>query len=51
LDTPLAASSLLRHRNIRTTEQFYIKRVQGDAQRAMGKIDALCGADAEAFQN
>jgi hypothetical protein len=32
---------ILRHANISTTDQFYIKSVDADAVRAMQKIDAL----------
>jgi hypothetical protein len=41
LDSALAAKSLLRHANISTTDQFYIKSVDADAVRAMQKIDTL----------
>ncbi len=41
LDTPIAAKSLLRHANVATTNQFYIKSVPEDAVRAASKIDAL----------
>jgi integrase len=41
LDSALAAKSLLRHSNVATTSQYYIKSVDADAVRAMGKIDAL----------
>jgi integrase len=40
-DSQLAAKSLLRHSNIHTTEQFYIKSVPADAVRAVEKMDAL----------
>jgi hypothetical protein len=41
LDSPLAAKSLLRHANVATTEQFYIKSVPAEAVRAVEKMDAL----------
>lgn len=41
LDTALAAKSLLRHSNVQTTSQYYIKSVPEDAVRAAQKIDAL----------
>jgi integrase len=41
VDTALAAKSLLRHSNIATTEQHYIKSVPADATRAVDKISAL----------
>lgn len=41
LQSPLAAKTLLRHRNIAVTEAHYIKDVPEDAQRAAEKIDAL----------
>jgi integrase len=41
LDTALAAKSLLRHSNIQTTQQFYIKDVPADALRVVGRVDAL----------
>jgi integrase len=41
LDSQLAAKSLLRHSNVQTTQQFYIKSVPADAVRAVEKMDAL----------
>jgi integrase len=41
LDSQLAAKSLLRHSNVHTTQQFYIKSVPADAVRAVEKMDAL----------
>lgn len=40
-ESSLAAKGLLRHANVATTEQFYIKDVPEDAQRAVEKIDEL----------
>ncbi|HEY0703406.1 MAG TPA: hypothetical protein VGD60_11610, partial [Candidatus Acidoferrales bacterium] len=41
VDSRMAAKSLLRHSNIATTDQFYIKTVAADGLRAVEKIDAL----------
>lgn len=41
LDTQMAAKSLLRHSNVATTQQFYIKSVAAEALRAVEKIDVL----------
>lgn len=41
IDSQLAAKSLLRHSNVHTTQQFYIKSVPADAIRAVEKMDAL----------
>jgi integrase len=41
IDSQLAAKSLLRHSNVSTTQQFYIKSVPADAIRAVEKMDAL----------
>jgi integrase len=41
LDSQLAAKSLLRHSNVQTTQQFYIKSVPADALRAVERMDAL----------
>jgi integrase len=41
VDSALAAKGLLRHTNIATTEQYYIKDVPEEAIRAAEKIDAL----------
>jgi integrase len=41
LDSALAAKSLLRHSNVATTSQYYIKSVPADALRAVHKIDEL----------
>jgi integrase len=41
LDSPLAAKSLLRHSNVQTTAQYYIKSVADDAVRASQKMNAL----------
>jgi integrase len=51
LDTPLAAKSLLRHANVTTTNQFYIKLVSEDAIRAASKIDALFRKSENAVPN
>jgi hypothetical protein len=47
----MAAKSLLRHSNISTTDQFYIKSVPADALRAMATIDALFHKTAGAATN
>jgi integrase len=41
IDSQLAAKSLLRHSNVATTQQFYIKSVPAEAIRAVEKMDAL----------
>jgi hypothetical protein len=41
VDSALAAKSLLRHSNIATTNQHYIKIVSAEAKRAMDKIHGL----------
>jgi integrase len=41
VDSPLAAKGLLRHSNIATTQQHYIKDVPEEAARAVERIDAL----------
>jgi integrase len=41
VDSPLAAKGLLRHRNLATTQQHYIKDVPEETLRAITKIDAL----------
>lgn len=41
VDSALAAKGLLRHSNIATTQQHYIKDVPEEAARAVEKIDAL----------
>jgi integrase len=41
VDSPVAAKGLLRHRNLATTQQHYIKDVPEETLRAVGKIDAL----------
>jgi integrase len=51
IDSKLAAKSLLRHSNIATTEQFYIKSVDKDAVRAMATIDAVFQKSADALPN
>jgi integrase len=38
---PMAAKSLLRHKNIATTQQFYVKSVDAAAVNAVDKISAL----------
>jgi integrase len=43
-ESPLAAKGLLRHANVATTEQFYIKDVPEDTQRAVQRIDELLDA-------
>jgi integrase len=47
IDTQMGAKGLLRHSNIATTQQFYIKDVPEDAVRAVAKIDALFSKNAE----
>ena len=44
VDSALAAKGLLRHSNIATTQQHYIKDVPEEALRAAEKIDALFNA-------
>jgi hypothetical protein len=51
LDSQLAAKSLLRHSNVQTTQQFYIKSVPADALRAVEKMDALFQKSANAVPN
>jgi integrase len=41
VDSPLAAKSLLRHSNIQTTAQYYIKSIGAEADRAAEKMNAL----------
>jgi len=41
VESQLAAKSLLRHSNIATTQQYYIKSVPSEAVRAVEKMDAL----------
>jgi len=41
LDSQMAAKSLLRHSNVATTQQYYIKSVPDDALRVAQKMDAL----------
>jgi integrase len=41
VESPLAAKGLLRHTNVGTTQQFYIKDVPEETQRAMEKIEDL----------
>lgn len=41
LDNQIAAKSLLRHSNIATTQQFYIKSLASEALSAVTKMDAL----------
>jgi hypothetical protein len=51
LDSQLAAKSLLRHSNVQTAQQFYIKSVPADALRAVEKMDALFQKSANAVPN
>jgi len=51
IDSQLAAKSLLRHSNVQTTQQFYIKSVPADALRAVEKMDALFQKSANAVPN
>jgi integrase len=51
LDSQLAAKSLLRHSNVQTTQQFYIKSVPADAIRAVEKMDALFQKSANVAPN
>lgn len=37
VESPLAAKGLLRHTNVGTTQQFYIKDVPAETERAMGE--------------
>jgi hypothetical protein len=46
IDTQMGAKGLLRHSNVATTQQFYIKDLPEDAVRAMAKIDALFSKNA-----
>lgn len=41
LESPLAAKGLLRHSNIATTQQHYIKEVPDETARVTTKVDAL----------
>jgi integrase len=41
VESSLAAKGLLRHMNIGTTQQFYIKDVPGDTANAMIKVEAV----------
>jgi integrase len=50
VESPLAAKGLLRHTNVATTQQFYIKDVPEETERAMKKIDALFDAKEGAVQ-
>lgn len=45
LDSDLAAKGWLRHANIATTRQFYIKDVPPETQRAADKVGELFSAD------
>jgi len=51
IDSQLAAKSLLRHSNIQTTQQFYIKSIPAEARRAVEKIDALFSQSANTALN
>jgi integrase len=51
LDTQLAAKSLLRHSNVQTTGQYYVKSVPADALRAVEKMDALFQKSANVTSN
>jgi integrase len=44
LDSPLAAKGYLRHSNIATTQQYYIKDVADETARLTTKVDALFAA-------
>jgi len=46
-----AAKSLLRHSNVQTTAQFYIKSVPTETLRAVEKMDALFHKDAVTAPN
>jgi integrase len=51
VESPLAAKGLLRHSNLATTTQHYVKDVPAETQRAIEKIDALFGGkDGELVQ-
>jgi hypothetical protein len=43
-ESALAAKGFLRHANVATTEQFYVKDLPEDTQRAVQKIDELLEA-------
>ena len=51
VESPLAAKSLLRHANIATTQQHYIKSVPAEALRAVDKINALVDNAADGQPN
>ena len=51
VDSQLAAKSLLRHANIATTQQHYIKSIDADAIRAVATIDALFQKTANTVPN
>ena len=51
LDSQLAAKSLLRHSNVQTTQQFYIKSVPADAIRVVEKMNALFQKSANVAPN
>ena len=51
LDSQLAAKSLLRHSNVQTTQQFYIKSVPAEALRAVEKMDALFQKSSQTVPN
>ena len=51
LDSQLAAKSLLRHSNVQTIQQFYIKSVPADVLRAVEKMDALFQKSANVVPN
>ena len=51
LDTPLAAMTLLRHKNIATTMKHYIKDSASDARRGAEKVNALFQTSSSAFAN
>jgi integrase len=51
LDSQLAAKSLLRHSNVHTTQQYYIKSVPADALRVVEKMDALFQKSADGAPN
>jgi integrase len=51
IDSQLAAKSLLRHSNMQTTQQFYIKSVPEEALRAVKTMDAMFHKSGNAAPN
>ena len=51
VESVMAAKSLLRHSNVQTTGQYYIKSVPEEALRAVEKMDALFQQDANVTKN